>query len=109
MVTQREALAAARAVGDRHCEAEIFGDLAEIRRSCGDFTGAARDYERCGRLYDRLGDSVGALTALVARAELAVAAGDAAGADLLVRHAEARLDGIEEPAATELRERLARL
>jgi tetratricopeptide (TPR) repeat protein len=109
VATQQEALAVARAVGDRRCEAEIFGDLAEIRRALGDLPGAAGDYERCGWLYDRLGDSVGALTALVARAELAVAAGDRAGAARLVRQVEQRLDAVEEPAAAEVRARLARL
>ena len=109
MATQQEALAAARAVGDRHCEAEILGDLAEVRRSLGDYAGAARDHERCGRLHDQLGDSVGALTALIAQAELAAAAGDPAAAGRLARQAEQRLDGVEEPAATELRERLAGL
>ncbi len=109
MATQQEALAAARAVGDRHCEAEILGDLAEVRRSLGDHAGAARDHEECGRLHDQLGDSVGALTALIAQAALAAGGGDPAAADRLARQAERRLDGVEEPAATELRERLAAL
>jgi tetratricopeptide (TPR) repeat protein len=104
--TLREALAAARAVGDRQCEAEVVGDLAEVHRTLGDLATAARDYERCAQLYDQLGDSVGALTAVLAQAELAAAAGDVAGATRLTRSATARLDDVDEPDASELRDRL---
>lgn len=109
LASQQEALAASRSTGDPHCEAEILSDLGEIRRSLHDFAGATRDYQRSGTLYDRLGDSVGGLTALVARAELAGVCGDHDEARRLMRQAHQRPDGVEEPVATELRERLARL
>ena len=108
--TQQEALAVARGVGDRHCEAEILGDIAEVRRALGDRAGASRDYERCEQfLHDRLGDSVGALTAVLSRAEMAAAAGETAAAARLARTAAAHLDGIDEPDARSLRTRLMAL
>jgi hypothetical protein len=85
--TLQEALAVARDVGDRHTEAEIICDIAEVRRALGDRASAARDYEQCEQLYDRLGDSVGALSAVLVRAEMAVAAGETAAAGRLVRTA----------------------
>lgn len=98
----------ARQMGDRRGEGQTLGNLANVYDALGEYQRAIEHYEQRLRIADEIGDRRGEANALWNSSTTLDAQGDRAHAIMRAEAALEIYEAIESPAATEVRNQLAK-